>query len=176
MRQGRAGGRERERQRERTERRAAKRLSAVPLLHSLTRPPTHPPTHPQVGLRYEPLFPYFAHLADTTCFRVVSDGYVTDDSGTGVVHQVAGRRGGVLLGTKPAGAQTQAWPTTAQSSAPLSTHPHPLQSLFPQAPAFGEDDYRVCIGAGVVEKGEGLPCPVDLNGRFTEDVPEYAGM
>lgn len=39
----------------------------------------------QVGARYEPLFPYFASHHDG--FRVVSDGYVTDDSGTGVVHQ-----------------------------------------------------------------------------------------
>lgn len=38
--------------------------------------------------RYEPLFPYFASLS--TAFRVVSDAYVTDDSGTGVVHQVGG--------------------------------------------------------------------------------------
>lgn len=84
-----------------------------------------------VGLRYEPLFPYFAHLKASGAFAVVSDGYVTDDSGTGVVHQ---------------------------------------------APAFGEDDYRVCIAAGVVEKGEGLPCPVDLSGRFTDEVPDFAGQ
>ena len=42
-----------------------------------------------VGLRYVPLFPYFTHLAPAA-FRVVSDGYVTDDSGTGIVHQVGG--------------------------------------------------------------------------------------
>lgn len=46
-----------------------------------------------VGLRYVPLFPFFAHLAAAPgsakgAFRVVSDAYVTDDSGTGVVHQV----------------------------------------------------------------------------------------
>ncbi len=45
------------------------------------------------GLRYEPLFPFFAHLAAQPgaakgAFRVVADTYVTDDSGTGVVHQV----------------------------------------------------------------------------------------
>ena len=45
-----------------------------------------------------------------------------------------------------------------------------------QAPAFGEDDYRVCLAAGVIEKGEGLPCPVDLNGRFTEAVTDFAGV
>lgn len=48
-----------------------------------------------VGLRYTPLFPFFASLAATAgsakgAFRVVADTYVTDDSGTGVVHQVRG--------------------------------------------------------------------------------------
>lgn len=43
------------------------------------------------------------------------------------------------------------------------------------APAFGEDDYRVCIAKGIVNKGEGLPCPVDCNGRFTDPVNDYAG-
>jgi isoleucyl-tRNA synthetase len=41
-----------------------------------------------------------------TAFRVVADNYVTDDSGTGVVHC---------------------------------------------APAFGEDDHRVCLAAGIIE-------------------------
>lgn len=40
-------------------------------------------------------------------FSVVADNYVTDDSGTGIVHC---------------------------------------------APAFGEDDYRVCIAAGIIHK------------------------
>ena len=78
-----------------------------------------------VGTSYQPLFPYFAHLkakaalpngsaangvhsGPSGAFRVISDAYVKDDSGTGVVHQ---------------------------------------------APAFGEDDFRICI-----ENGE-VPCP-----------------
>lgn len=44
-----------------------------------------------------------------------------------------------------------------------------------QAPAFGEDDYRVCLAHNIIEKGEGIPCPVDLNGRFTEEVTDFAG-
>lgn len=73
-----------------------------------------------VGTTYQPLFPYFAHLKTkgavpdgttangvhpeaSRAFRVISDGYVKDDSGTGVVHQ---------------------------------------------APAFGEDDFRICIENG----------------------------
>ena len=83
-----------------------------------------------VGLKYQPLFPYFKERAATGAFRVVSDGYVTSDSGTGIVHQ---------------------------------------------APAFGEDDYRVCLENGIIAKGVDVPCPVDANGRFTADVPEYAG-
>ena len=39
-----------------------------------------------VGLKYEPLFPYFAEQFHETAFRVISDDYVTSDSGTGIVH------------------------------------------------------------------------------------------
>ncbi|OQR66460.1 isoleucine--tRNA ligase [Tropilaelaps mercedesae] len=39
------------------------------------------------GKSYKPLFPYFAHLKENGAFRVLCDGYVTEDSGTGVVHQ-----------------------------------------------------------------------------------------
>lgn len=84
-----------------------------------------------VGLRYTPIFPYFKDFAPTQTFRVVSDGYVTDDSGTGIVHQ---------------------------------------------APAFGEDDYRVCLANGIIDKGEKMPCPVDLSGRFTEEVTDFQGL
>ena len=81
-----------------------------------------------VGWHYKPLFPYFADHPGA--FRVLSDDYVTDSAGTGVVHQ---------------------------------------------APAFGEDDYRVCMAHGVVVKGGELPCPVDANGRFTAAVTDFAG-
>jgi isoleucyl-tRNA synthetase len=40
-----------------------------------------------------------------------------------------------------------------------------------QAPAFGEDDYRVVRAAGI----EAFVCPVTLHGRFTDEVPDYAG-
>lgn len=66
------------------------------------------------GCEYEPLFPYFQDKAcngkEYGAFKVINDSYVTDDSGTGVVHC---------------------------------------------APAFGEDDYRVCILNKVIKKGEG---------------------
>ncbi len=41
-----------------------------------------------IGKEYEPLFPYFSHIK--TAFRVVGDGYVTSDSGTGIVHNAPG--------------------------------------------------------------------------------------
>jgi isoleucyl-tRNA synthetase len=41
--------------------------------------------------------------------------------------------------------------------------------------AFGEDDYRACLVHGIVSKGEDLPCPVDANGRFTSQVPDFFG-
>ena len=83
------------------------------------------------GLRYVPLFDFFAHTAQSAnYFCVISDAYVTDDAGTGVVHQ---------------------------------------------APAFGEDDYRVCLAHGVIAKGGDIPCPVDDDGNFTAEVPPVAG-
>lgn len=42
-----------------------------------------------VGIKYVPLFPFF-EKSMTAAFRVVADNYVTDDSGTGVVHCAPG--------------------------------------------------------------------------------------
>lgn len=39
-----------------------------------------------IGLKYQPLFPYFAEAHKENAFRVIGDGYVTNDSGTGIVH------------------------------------------------------------------------------------------
>lgn len=84
------------------------------------------------GKRYEPLFDYFTNTPGSeNYFQVLSDGYVTDDAGTGVVHQ---------------------------------------------APAFGEDDYRVCLAHEVIVKGADLPCPVDANGNFTDNIDIVKGM
>ena len=83
------------------------------------------------GKYYEPLFPYYWDTYKDTAWRVLCDTYVTDDAGTGVVHQ---------------------------------------------APAFGEDDYRVCLKNSVVAKNEELPCPVDPSGRFTDPVHDFKGQ
>ncbi len=40
-----------------------------------------------------------------------------------------------------------------------------------QAPAFGEDDFRVCKAASI-----GLIDPVDEEGRFKSEIPEYKGL
>ena len=45
-----------------------------------------------------------------------------------------------------------------------------------QAPAFGEDDFRVCMANGVIEKGQLIPCPVDEAGMFTQDVRDFVGQ
>ena len=37
---------------------------------------------------YMPLFDYFKHFKEKKAFRVLCDTYVTEDSGTGCVHQV----------------------------------------------------------------------------------------
>jgi isoleucyl-tRNA synthetase len=40
-----------------------------------------------VGLRYEPLFPFFSkHKDDDVAFRVIASGHVTTEDGTGLVH------------------------------------------------------------------------------------------
>jgi len=77
-----------------------------------------------VGLRYEPLFSYYAD--EPGAFVVLEDGYVTTEDGTGVVHQ---------------------------------------------APAFGEDDFRVCRAAGI-----GLVDPLDAEGVFGAPVSDFAGQ
>ena len=41
-----------------------------------------------------------------------------------------------------------------------------------QAPAFGEDDFRVLKTAGI----DALVCPVDMAGRFTSEVTDFAGV
>ncbi|KAI0226422.1 isoleucine--tRNA ligase [Massospora cicadina] len=84
-----------------------------------------------VGVEYEPLFPYFAEQYRGKGFRVISDTYVTDDSGTGIVHQ---------------------------------------------APAFGEDDNRVCRSFGVIDDDTPLPCPIDEKGCFVDPVADFKGL
>ncbi|KAJ6866164.1 hypothetical protein NC652_037653 [Populus alba x Populus x berolinensis] len=81
-----------------------------------------------VNKKYEPLFNYFMEFSDTA-FRVVADDYVTDDSGTGIVHC---------------------------------------------APAFGEEDYRVCIGNQILTK-ENLIVSVDDDGCFIEKITDFSG-
>ncbi len=80
-----------------------------------------------VGKTYEPLFRYFADQVTEGGFVVVSDAYVTTDSGTGIVHQ---------------------------------------------APAFGEDDYRVLRAHDIAA----FACPVTMQGVFTDEVADFAGQ
>lgn len=84
-----------------------------------------------VGLKYEPLFPYFANAFGEKAFRVISDGYVTSDSGTGIVHN---------------------------------------------APAFGEEDYNVCLKNGIIQEDDDLPNPVDDAGKFTSEVTDFKNI
>uniref|UniRef100_A0A0D3CQ95 isoleucine--tRNA ligase n=1 Tax=Brassica oleracea var. oleracea TaxID=109376 RepID=A0A0D3CQ95_BRAOL len=43
------------------------------------------------------------------------------------------------------------------------------------APAFGDDDYRVCLDNNIIEKGEGLVVAVDEDGLFTERITHFFG-
>ena len=42
------------------------------------------------GRKYEPLFSYFKDFAEEGCFQILNDGYVTTESGTGIVHIASG--------------------------------------------------------------------------------------
>ncbi|KAJ1680337.1 isoleucine--tRNA ligase [Spiromyces aspiralis] len=89
------------------------------------------PASELVGLEYRPLFDYFVPEFKGKAWRVLADEYVSDEDGTGIVHQ---------------------------------------------APAFGEDDYRVCAANGVVQDDVPPPCPINDEGRFTNQVPDFQGM
>ncbi|XP_023939304.1 isoleucine--tRNA ligase, cytoplasmic [Bicyclus anynana] len=82
------------------------------------------------GIKYTPIFDYFVDICPNG-FQVLTDGYVTNDSGTGVVHQ---------------------------------------------APYFGEDDYRVCLAAGIVTRDQDIICPVDASGKFLAPVKDFEGQ
>ena len=41
-----------------------------------------------------------------------------------------------------------------------------------QAPAFGEDDFRIVKAAGI----EAMPCPIDMKACFTAEVPDFEGL
>ena len=58
---------------------------------------------------------------------------------------------------------------------PPFTHPPPPPAPPRPAPA-GEDDYRVCLSNGVIAKGEGIPCPLDDSGCFTDPVTDFKGQ
>ena len=76
------------------------------------------------GLTYEPLFDYFKD--NPRSFRVLLDGFVSTEDGTGIVHM---------------------------------------------APAYGEDDYRICRAADIP-----MVEPLDEDCKFTAQVPDYKGQ
>jgi isoleucyl-tRNA synthetase len=80
---------------------------------------------------YIPPFDYFYKDFKDQAFKVLNASYVTDDDGTGVVHQ---------------------------------------------APAFGEEDFRVAMEHGIISHHSLPPNPVDDTGRFTKEVTDFAGQ
>jgi isoleucyl-tRNA synthetase len=83
------------------------------------------------GWEYVPLFDYFRSTFEGVGFKVLNDTYVTDEDGTGIVHQ---------------------------------------------APAFGEDDYRVSCRYGIITDDRPPPCPIDESGIYTSEVSDYVGQ
>ena len=43
-----------------------------------------------IGMSYEPMFPYFKHLKEKGCFKVLSGDFVSTEDGTGIVHIAPG--------------------------------------------------------------------------------------
>lgn len=81
------------------------------------------------GLKYQPLFDFYAHGEYPGSHQILTDSYVKEEDGTGLVHQ---------------------------------------------APAFGQDDFRVCTEAGMIDRFRIPPCPIDAQGLFT--LSEFAGV
>ncbi|KAJ1916022.1 isoleucine--tRNA ligase [Mycoemilia scoparia] len=84
-----------------------------------------------VGLEYVPMFDYYVPEFKGKAWKIVSDEYVSDEDGTGIVQQ---------------------------------------------APAFGEDDFRVCTNFGIIAGDQPPPCPVDDNGCLQAPVSDFLGM
>lgn len=78
------------------------------------------------GLEYEPLFSF--QTQHQTVFTVLTDPYVSVDSGTGIVHL---------------------------------------------APMFGEDDYRVCLEAGIITERTRFNVPYDDNGYMLPEIAAH---
>lgn len=45
-----------------------------------------------------------------------------------------------------------------------------------QAAYFGEDDYRVCLAAGIITRDQEPVCPIDPSGRLTKPVVDFEGQ
>lgn len=45
-----------------------------------------------------------------------------------------------------------------------------------QAPYFGEDDFRICLAAGIIRKDGDLVCPIDAAGHFVDPVTHFKGQ
>lgn len=50
------------------------------------------------------------------------------------------------------------------------------QTLTPILFYIIQDDYRVCLGNGILERGGKIPCPVNSSGHFTDEVFDFKDM
>lgn len=104
-----------------------------------------------VGLTYEPLFNYFTNYSDRGAFKIVADDYIKVESDR--PEEGSKKKKGKRFKGKSSGT-----------------------GIAHQAPAYGEDDYRVCMENGIITKSEEPPQPLDANGHFTDAVPEWEGQ
>jgi isoleucyl-tRNA synthetase len=107
------------------------------------------------GWRYTPLFDHFAERAASGAFQVLVDTFVTADMGTSWL---------IFL-------LFFLFALVASFVCFVGIPPSAGTGIVHLAPAFGVDDFRVCVGFGLVTACD-VPCPVSPNGIFTAEVRE----
>lgn len=109
------------------------------------------------GWRYTPVFDHFAGRAASGAFQVLVDTFVTADMGMSwfIFFLVF----------------FSLFALAAPFVCFVGTPPSAGTGIVHLAPAFGVDDFRVCVGFGLVTACD-VPCPVSPNGTFTAEVRE----
>ncbi|KAH8856573.1 Isoleucine--tRNA ligase, cytoplasmic [Schistosoma japonicum] len=70
-----------------------------------------------------------------------------------------------------------AWTTTPWTLiSNLALCIHPDKELVLHHYISKKDDFRVCLTNGIIRKDTPMICPVNSNGRFTDEIKEFAGM
>ena len=125
-----------------------------------------------VGLNYRPIFDYYdsRRNRERKCFQVYSADFVVVDSGEGDGDKINSKSSTKSRSISLLDGKEKPKKTKKKKGKETGT------GIVHLAPAFGVDDFELCLEKGLIEKGEMPPCPLDANGNFTEDVEkEWVG-